>query len=397
MPACPETGCLNTGANQYLTLDGGRGGVIESSENGTMLADHIARATGLVAMDCTGCIIEHLIIRDMYVHASPSDTSPSEDNGIIFSGRDLTIRNNVLHDDQWALVAEWHDGDGHARIAGNRIYRIDHGFASTSGFSGGAIGPIYFYRNLLYDFANWDTTSDAYHHDGLHCYTFGGGAAHYTGFYIYDNRFGGATGANMTAQVFIEGPYAGTPCADAGSPIWIFNNVATVSHGYGNGIFATFSGTPHVINNTLVSTGPGLNGGVGYNSSAPSVGEQFVNNLVSSANELMNVDTSQVAFAAGSPDYNLYANGGNNAFVCQRRFLSFHQFNRWRACIGGDRHSRTARSARLLAEGQPTRRSLAIHLGANLTRLCVGALSPLCYNFAGHRRPRRARWNAGAY
>lgn len=397
LPACPESGCLNTEGNRYLTVNGGRNGVIESSANGTTRAERFPNATGLVAIGCTGCVIEHLTIRDMYVHTSLTDTAPVGDHGLAFSGRDLTIRDNVLHDVQWALVAQWRNGDGNVRIFGNRIYRIDHGFASTAGFDGGAIGPIFFDRNQVYDYANWDTARDVYHHDGIHCYTWGGGEAHYAGFYIYDNRFGGLTGADMTAQIFIDGPSSGDPCADRTSSFWIFNNIATVSQGYGNGIFAITSGVPHVVNNTLISTGPSVSGGAAYTSGDSISGEQFLNNVVSSANELMNVDTSQVAFAAGSPNYNLYADGGDNAFVCRHTFFTFQQFPRWRTCVGADSHSRVAPTARLRSGGQPTPRSPAIHAGANLSALCTGSLKPLCYSLDGHPRPRRGSWNAGAY
>ena len=398
MRACPGSGigCLDTDGNHYLTLDGGTDGVIESSANGTTGATHVGDATGIWAMGCSGCVIEHLTVRDMYVHTSAGDTTPTGANGIVFSGSNLTIRDDVLHDDEWALVAEWHDGDGNIRIDGNRIYNVDHGFASTAGFNGGHIGPLLFYENQVSDYANWDTTRDAYHHDGLHCYTYGGGAAHYTGFYIYDNRFGGATGADLTAQIFIEGHNDGTPCADATSPIWIFNNVASVSRGEGDGIFTISSGVPHVLNNTLTSTAPSVSAGIAYTSNNPISGEQFLNNILNGANQLINIDTAQVSFAPGSPDYNLYADSGDNAFVCQRTFLSFTQFSRWRACVHGDSHSRTAAGAALLPGGEPETSSRAIDTGLNLTPSCRAWLEPLCFRLDGRPRLASGAWDAGA-
>ena len=38
-------------------------------------------------------------------------------------------------------------------------------------------------------------------------------------------------------------------------------------------------------------------------------------------------------YASGSPDHNLYAQGGENAFVCGNNYYAFTQFRRWRACI----------------------------------------------------------------
>src|SRR6201999_3427786 len=117
--------------------------------------------------NCTHCTIERLTIADLYVHSSRGDTSvdATQDNAIRFSGSWLVIADNTIHDVGWALYAEWNSGNGHDRIYGNDISRVDHGFSSTSGFAGGNIGPIYFYRNHIHNFANWDTTTDVYHHD----------------------------------------------------------------------------------------------------------------------------------------------------------------------------------------------------------------------------------------
>lgn len=399
LPVCPGrgAGCLNTNGNRYLTIDGGRNGIIESTSNGTRRPDHLKNALGIWALDCSGCVIEHLSIRDMYVHTSALDTAADADNGIMFSGSNVTIRYNTLHDDDWALAAEWQNGDANIRIYGNDIYNIDHGFASTAGFAGGSIGPVYFYRNHVHDYANWDTVSAAYHHDGLHCYTYGGqGPAHYAGMYIYDNRFDGATGADMTSHVFIEGgtgPSA-TPCADATSPIFIFNNVLSASTVINNGLMDPASGEPHVYNNTFI--GHSTQGGSCYTSNSDASHEVFQNNVLTTCDGLM-YNNALGIYLPGSPDYNVYADGGENAFICGTAYDAFGQFRRWQACVHSDNHSRTAGTARLTQVGELERGSPARGAGKNLTYLCRGALVPLCFAIDGRRRPRSGPWDAGAY
>lgn len=403
-PVCDP--CLQADGARYLTVYGWHGGTIESTEDGSTLAHHTP-AVGIDAIGCRACTFADLTIANMYDHTSPSDYSidQTQDNAIRFSGSDVTIAGNRIHDVGWALYAIWRDGDGRVRIFGNRIWRVDHGFASTAGFAGGSIGPIYFYDNWVGDFANWDTFGDAYHHDGIHCYTADGvgTAAHYSGLYIYDNRFGGSVGADATADIFIEGAprhdTQDTPCADAGSRVYIFNNVLTSTDRVtDNAYLSDSAGGGGVYNNTVVGhdNRTSLGGCGGYGDQPPGGRVAFENNVLSTCDNLMN-GASQGDFLAGSPDYDVYADGGVNSFVCNGRFFPFSRFRGWRACIGADRHSRAVRSARLASDGAPEQGSPVMGAGVNLTSLCHGPLVPLCRTITGRQRPRRGPWNAGAY
>jgi hypothetical protein len=399
MPVCPGngTGCLNTNGQTYLTIDGGGSGVIQSTQNGTNLPQQSGAALGIEALGCTGCTIEYVTVQDMYVHSSATDTAANNVNGMVFSGSNVTIQDDTFHDDDWAVVSEWNNGDANARIIGNDLYNNDHGFASTAGFSGGNIGPVLFYANHVHDYANWDTTSASYHHDGIHCYTFGGhGPAHYDGFYIYDNVFDGQVGTDMTSHIFMEGGSGSgsTPCADSSSPIYIFNNVFAANQDINNGLLDPASGQPHVLNNTVV--GPDTRGGTCYTSNSDATQEVFENNIVSTCSTLMYNNLPSI-YSSGSPDYNVYAESSGNAFLCGSRFESFGSFGAWRSCIGADSHSSEAASMALNSDGSPQAGSPAIGAGANLTNLCTGALAPLCANIDGVARPATGPWNAGAF
>lgn len=410
MPACPAvSGCIDTDGHRYLTIEGAGArapGTIEDTEQGTG-RKHLA-SVGVHALECTGCTFRYLTIANLYVHSAVGDSAVEgpEVRGIDFSGSHLTIAHNTLHDIGWALVAEWGRTDGHNRIEGNTIFHIDHGFASTADFSGGSIGPLYFDRNHLYGFANWDTEADAYHHDGIHCFSADsvGYEPHYNGFYIYDNRFGGGTGADMTGQIFLEGTPDRTPCGDRTSNVWIFNNVAldTSTSTFTNGIFGIFATEAHVYNNTLIGQPTPEN--TCYSSNSAAVGERLVNNLLSTCSTLISVSTGPRIFASGGLDHNLYAGGRgqSNSFVCgENGYFPFSALARWRRCMAGDGASRTVVDAGIRTAGglvgalrahSPARRA-----GVNLSALCAGPTRPLCANIEGRPRPRTGPWNVGAY
>jgi hypothetical protein len=429
---------IATNNNNYLVFNGEGVGSIQATALGSGLADQGEHAQAFWAENCTGCTFENLLIENLYQHTSNTDTSVDQtmDNAIRFSGSDITIADNTIHDVGWALYASWNDGDSNISIYGNNIYNVDHGFVSSSGFPGGSIGPIYFYDNHIHDYANWDTTTDAYHHDGIHCYTSDGGAgpSHYDGFYIYDNRFDGAVGQDATSQIFMEGGnWSGaTPCADATSKIYIFNNVITSSDQPTDNAYLTIgSSSGDVFNNTVMgATNAQMIGGcASYNAEQSGQMIAFENNLLSDCDDLMSqAGPPNGVFASGSPNYNVYADGGENAFVCgttsgTNYFYAFSQFSSWQNCLandtggtatGADQNSIAVASADLNSDGSPQSGSPAIGAGANLTSLCQGQPNPglgaLCETYTGppagggagsttpgSPRPATGSWNAGAF
>jgi hypothetical protein len=412
-PYCPGRGqgCFNTNGHSHVTLDGGPNGKIQSTANGTTLESQHPDVVGVWAVNCTGCTIKNLTIADMYVHVfdakHQNDVAARTDDGIFVSGSDVAILHNTLHDLRNGIDADWNPTDSRSMISGNNIYNVDGGVLESPQQSGGAIGPIYVSHNEIHDYANWDTTSDAFHHDGLHCFTSESTSrpAHYKGLYIYDNTFGGHTDTglygdadNMTAQIFLQGS-GSTECADDSSPIYIFNNVLSGSFYVNDGLVDAASGVPYVLSNTMI--GSGTSHGATYSSGDAAVDEVFQNNLTTTAHALMYITLSQTydrpIFARGSPSHNLYANGGSTAFICRINYYHFWQFGMWRACIGGDAGSRVVASASLNTNGSPRRNSPAVAAGTNLSALCTGDRKPLCSDIRGRPRPATGFWSVGAY
>ena len=165
-----------------------------------------------------------------------------------------------------------------------------------------------------------------------------------------------------------------------------------------NDYLSDAAGSGGIYNNTVIGhDNVTTRGGcAAYGNQPPGATTAFQNNVLSTCNNLTSGDPTN-DYAGGSPDYNVYANGGLNSFVCDDTFLSFGQMSRWRSCMHADRHSRVVSSARLSATGAPEHGSAAIGAGENLTPLCKGPLTALCTNIAGTPRPRTGAWNAGAY
>ena len=434
---------INTNNETYLTFNGENNGTsIQATAEGSGLADQGVASQGIWALGCTGCTFENLTIANLYQHTSTSDTSVDQtaDLGIKFSGSNVIVADNTIHDVGWSIQDQQANNTGNVQIYGNNVYNTDHGIALTSGEAHGSpgLGPIYIYDNHIHDYANWDTTSDAYHHDGLHCYTAGdsGIASHYNGLYVFDNRFDGAVGNDTTGQVFMEGNWGGsnTPCGDGSSVVYIFDNVAaTTDLITDNAILGDYAGGSVIVNNTITTPdNTTARGGCSGFASAESLGTGgsfpgvYENNLCSGGNNIIGANTTSPSQFT-TLDNNIYANGGSNSFVCNGNFYNFSQFSRWQNCMGGgtctssdtvcDFHSQAPTSADLNSDGSPQSGSPALGAGANLTSKCgalptvpVNVSAALCSTFTGppagggagtttngSARPSSGAWDVGAY
>ena len=398
MPVCPTAGCLSTNGQSYILIDGGGTGVVENTANGSGLANQLA-SNGIVADSCNDCTIEYVTVQNIYQHTSSSDTSGGAQStgGLDISGSNLIVTDNTIDNAGMGIYADWGSADANDQINGNNIYNTNWAIASVRQTNGGTIGPTYIYANHLHDWANWDTTSDTFHHNGLHCYTGGGLSTlpHYSGLYFYDNRIDGREGADGTASVWPEDVSQGSACGDSTSNIYLFNNVFDTSDNTpGDAYVYPTCCNVHVWNNTLESPSTASNrllmleyGGT----------VDVRNNLFDHANVLVDDASPSAVTLSPAPDYNLYATGGSNAFVCNGYYGFPSGFSKWQSCIHGDSHSGTTPNASLNADGSLEAGSSATGAGTNLTSLCSGALVPLCSNIYGAPRPVSGPWNAGAF
>lgn len=386
--------CINVNGRSYIVVDGGTNGLLESTANGTGLANQ-SSSIAIDAEPCNNCEFKNLTISNIYIHTgSNTEVDQTQSNAIKFKGDNVLVHDNVIHDVGWALFADPSSGDDGIRIHHNDVYNTDHAIA----VSPGALADIYIYNNHLHDYSAWDNASNSWHHDGIHCFSVGSNETNHIGnFYIYNNRFDGVAGTNITAEVFIEGNSDG--CMDPTSNLWFFNNYGNMSTSGNNGVFGIYSGRAHLYNNTQIGLTTS-SGNVCDWSSEP--GAAFVNNVCTTGNQIAGYDNpGGSGWESGSPDYNLFANGGGNSFVCADgsgiHFWNFSQYSLFKTCVGGESHSSAVSSANLSSGGVPQSGSAALNAGTNLTSKCSGELAALCSDINGNPRPATGSWDIGAF
>jgi hypothetical protein len=415
-PVCPALGCFNATGRSFITLDGGGtgnpwlgtfvpNGIIQATANGTNLANHI-RDSELINVDTsTGIIIKNLVLQNAYVHVAGSDVvpSPPDPSAIHAQGTtNLTIDKNVIHDALWAIyIAEATTG---ATITNNEIYFMDHGVA-VGLFAPAITAVVTIKNNLIHDWAKWDTTQNAYHHDGVHNYQINGGTFQVQ---IIKNKFygdPGSGGAHTTSHIFNEGNSSSTS-------VTVIENLFTVPANtfWNNGSMCLTvgpTGTMRAYNNTVVT----ISGQNNQLNKMEGLNADFRNNVIllnspagggPAANTIGATAPTFVSNGLANNFYGLPSTGGQwfAQIAGNGVFLTFTQ---WKALFAGGSGQELNSQAVLTtalnlnpSTGQPGAGSPAIGGGQNLTSLC-GTYPDLCTDINGNSRPGSGAWDAGAY
>jgi hypothetical protein len=375
-------------------------GIIEDTANGTELANQ--QSSQAIDMEgCSNCIVRNLEIANMYVHTSDSsglaDNNPScaGCGGVILGGgmTGTTVTNNVFHD-MVDGVYEPYNTDSNITISGNEIYNTNHAIEIGNNGSSFSATNIQIFKNKIHDYANWDTTSNAFHHDGIFTYNVVTTGPNGVNAIVYDNMFYGAFGNNATAWIFASGGtisitafnnlFIGAPC----TPRAPFDCNMQFLEGATAGAF---------YNNTFV--GPNGPNGALWAQEASFTGVVWENNVEVGGQVLMGLRGSTDSFT--TLDFNVYgAPAGPLTSAWQINqcpgggFCS--GFAQWQSSLGQDSHSTfTNTNLNLNSNGSPGTGSPALNAGANLTSLC-GSLPPLCLDIFGNPRPATGPWDAGA-
>lgn len=387
--ACDNTnGCLSIQGRSNITVDGGTAcgyvgtdttcnGIIENTANGTGLT-YQQDSVGIMAASCNNCEIRNLTIQNMYVHSSPNDTTIDQtgSNAIRFYGSNVLIHNNMIHDVGWSIYYVLSYGNySNTQIYNNDIYNTDHGVA-VGGYGSYTGAGISIHNNHIHDYANWDTTTDAYHHDGVHLYATNGarGVAQ-----VYNNVFGGEPGRCFTSHTFVESGMDGSA---------IFNNVYLAPSQTWNGNFGAigFGGSNiSVYNNTLFGQSVSGTYGILMSGTASTV----ENNVISGfwADFFWYSPSSSVIM-----DYNMHANYNRVGMVNGGN--TYASLSAWQTYTSQEVHSLAVASAQLSPTGIPRTGSPVVGAGINLSSLGISALGS---NPAGFFRPSTGPWDIGAY
>jgi parallel beta-helix repeat protein len=362
-------------------------------------ASVLMNSSGTIA--CNDCEVRNLTVANVYTHTSTSD-DPGQDDGIWLFGSNISIDNNIIHDAHWGIVMDYQpSGTSNVNIFNNTIYNVDHGIALGDAHNS-TLSGLYIYNNLIHDFANWDTSSDYDHHDGIHIFST------YVSVIsppvmIYNNSIYGNWGAYDNTGIYIElyansGAYMG--------PHYIFNNLLTPSGGscanagIGETIGAGGTGM-YAYNNTMVAGG-GLGCGIdiAYASGATATNAIIENNVYSgnSGSGQAGIDNTIGGSTIATSNYNDWFQtwSGNS----MRYNNWFNTVALWTAGTGFDKNS-IATNPNLNSNFRPVSGSPVIGAGTNLYSICNGqpvpGLGALCQDYAGNPRPLSGNWDMGAY
>ena len=405
MPALPTGGAIVlTGLSNYL-VDGNssitcgyvananvtcNNGAIKSTANGTGLANQVA-SIGIQALNANNIEIRGLVIGPVYQHTSTSDTTQSPPGPLCvqFDGaNNVSIHNNTLHDAGWCL----NGGGGpstNLNIYNNEIYSIDHGVGI-----GNANTSINIYSNHFHDMANWDTTNNSFHHDGIHLFGVTGAAIN--GANEYDNLFDGDMGNNVTAWIYNEG---------LDQNINMYNNVAYVAAGrnsccgvidfFGNG----YTGSNNSAYNNVVLGAYTAGTGSCFEAAAQT-SVTVKNNIFVGCQNIIGIDSATTIAAVNNnvyEDVGTDQGTGSAANTFSWHGSSFSSFTTWKSDCSCDSSGVFATLASInvnSSTGKPQTGSTAIGAGANLTSLGITALDS---DILGTARPSSGAWDAGAY
>jgi hypothetical protein len=401
VPALSANGQIDVSNSSWIVIDGGGGscgfvnfanvpcaqGYIQSTANGSSLGNQV-NSIAILADGSTNVEIKGLLFSNIYVHNSLSDTTTDRTycvHGYSFP-TNLSIHNNTAHDVGWCL-----DGGGNGlKFYNNEVYHMDHGIGVGGPLTGASV-----HDNHFHDMANWDTSSDGYHHDGVHFFTDNGSISNVQ---EYNNLFDGDIGNNDTAWIYNE-------AHQDFSNLAMFNNVAYVATNRNSccGVIDFFnqsggSGSNDIaINNTVY--GPGYTQGTGSGFEIVNkTGARVQNNLFIASQNLTYVDCS-TTFVPGGLSNNGYLNvpsqdGGSDTFSwCNTD--NFASLSQWISLSGEKGAFWGLTSAfNLNSAGAPQSGSIACGAGVNLTSLGIAALN---IDIRGNPRPTSGPWDTGAF
>lgn len=394
-------GAININGSSNIVLNGGSNGTVQNTANGTTLT-YQTGSYGIELGNASYVEIKNLNIINLYQRSgTAAEVDQTSIRAIDWAtgASNITIDNNTIHDGGWAING---NGDNIIIGPGNDVYNFDHDYA-------GAPAHLIVHDNHFHDWGIWDSTSDAYHHDGIHCFAGSGGNTQLLA--IYNNQFDGATaGSALGMNQFIFPESSSTACLVSGGTAYIFNNVmiANSSMPAFFDLQAVGSGQTGsiVANNTMINN-QGSSGSSLISNFQTSGLTYAVNNATGGSASLVGGNTFPVTL-----DYNFYEGcaTGNCFFISD---IDTGSFASWQSS-GYDVHGNASLSSNnyfslpsacvpgsVGASCTPQSGSPLIGKGMNLYSVCNGQPNPglgaLCFDKNGNARPSSGAWDVGAY
>lgn len=263
----------------YITIDGNNVGIIEATDNGTLLANQ-QDSNGIVAELCDTIVVKNWTIKHLYVRTMDSDDPNAFGRSII--GRNcnnLEISNNILsHAYRGIFTYASSANKDNLKIHHNDISAVSIGIVSALA---GAVNytNVEIYNNKIYDQYFWDgcwnSCTEWQHNDGIHLW--GKYPSNYMSAAIYNNEIGGDFGSHLTASIFLSEGYV--------YPALIYNNLLyttadSPSNGFINVVHRSPSNNTKIYNNTIKGKLAGSGGGNGIYLSGTGAGVVDIKNNI---------------------------------------------------------------------------------------------------------------------
>jgi hypothetical protein len=394
-------------ASNYILVDGGSNGIIESTANGTGLANSTSSTAGLLDTGSND-EIRNLTVENIYVHtANTADTADGTQAYCIYvlGGSSNLVHGNTLHDCGAAIRYAYETSSGF-QAYNNTIYNINWGIiVGDADPSETLTGTVAVYNNTIHDWALWDQTDDNNHHDGIYFFATNTGSVFQNG-YIYNNYLYGDPGEYMNTMIYLSN----LPQTCGGN--YVFNNVLVNTSGTtndtpANGLIQDWCNADFILNNTLVgitqsSTNP-------ENNSNPGLMVN-VGTATTLENNIIQLFRNGTGMGSGSSitaqDYNDYYDNTDPAWDNASNIyatLSAYQACHTNGCPAGthDTHSTIANPLLTGTYHLTSSSSAAWQTGVNLYSTCNGQATPglgaLCSDKSGTVRPTSGAWDMGAF
>jgi hypothetical protein len=258
------SGALILNSKNYIDIDGGTNGIIESTDNGTALTYH-TDDRGILLNNCSNIEIENLTIQNMYI---PSGVEQNDYGIAIYylTGSHLNVHHNTIANGAKILSINYMTGSTDYTFAYNTISGFIVGLTVGSGNTGATLDGLSIHDNTIIMSPNWGGSwsgGTVWHHtDGIHIFAAHTGTS-VTNAFIYNNYIGGTnstygTGGTETAVTAL------LYCAGGPGPLnpTIYNNVFETSSGAGqgpgNGLISVRGGMySKIYNNTFIDRAKG--------------------------------------------------------------------------------------------------------------------------------------------
>jgi len=397
LPYCPASGCVGLASLNYITVDGGSNGIIESTANGSAQANK-QTSFGVYGDTPTNIEVKNLIIRNMYIHTGGSDeesTGADNSGGVFFkySGSNIKVHDNTISEGHTG-VGIWANSSGtfgNWEVYNNTLSEEVWGVDLTGGYTAGQLDSASVHDNTIFDNDHWWGPANNFHTDPI--FVRAPGTGRYQNIYIYNNHIYGALG-HMTGYIFLS--------QYSNGPSYVFNNVMAATSTSpdvpcaGEGAVAMeWNGTNnyYIYNNTV--DGRGI---CGISANERSTNSSNVTHLEWKNN--INLDTmghwvQTGTFTSDNNVWYLIANAGGQAFKVGN---SYYTWTAWQSAAN-DANSIVS-DPKLNSDYTLQSASPAIGLGQNLTSICQGqpvpGLGALCKDKNGSSRPSTGGWDAGA-